>query len=118
MVGCLIGIISGRIIEPSWGAYILIPAFIGFLDGVFLGRLYRKRTIHISFIALISLGIAIGMFLGSILGGVLGTILSIPFPESWIPHLFLIGTFLGMAIVSARIPIILVNMRDGLQKRP
>ncbi len=121
IIGCAIGIISSYTLDPSWEtlSVTLVPPLIGLLDGILLGQLYRNRikTLRISLIALTSLMMAIGMFFGTLLGGMLGTILSIPFPDSWWSHIYLIGTFLGMAIASAGIPaLILVNLRDELRK--
>ena len=89
---------------------ILGTAITSLLDGVFLSWFYKSKKITLNLIARIGIGLVIGMFLGSVFGGMLGTILSIPFPDPFISILFLTGTFVGMFISGAGIPIALINI--------
>ncbi len=113
------GLISGFVIEPNIEKLIFWPLIIGLLDGIYLSWVYKSKDISVNMVTRISVGIAIGMFLGAVLGGMLGTLLSFPFPSVFFYTIFPIGTFLGMFIGGAGIPMVLVNLssRNILMKR-
>ena len=108
--GCIIGIVSGFLVEPNLGKLIFWPAISGLLDGFFLCWFYRSKKITANLIIRLGIGIFVGMFLGCFFGGMLGTMLSFPFPISFFDSIFLVGTFLGMFIGGGGVPVILANI--------
>ncbi len=109
IIGIAIGLVVAFIMAPNFGGVFFWTLATGLLDSIYLSWVYKSREINVNLVIRTGIGIAAGMFLGTFFGGMLGTIMSIPFPDTFVYILFPIGTFGGMFMGGARLPIILVD---------